>query len=312
MLEKPNDVVKAAPVIENGRERPIAPGTVWHTLVSAVGFDWIRLARDVQNPKPRAASPAEVSQSMSKPVRVNPWHAMIGLFASSLAACQAREVQLLACSSSSECDDGESCNAAGECVPEPLVVDDFEDFDNLPQSAAFAEWLHYSYNPDRQNVAHRVERPGHNSNGSLLLEWVVLDAPDGGVNGTGAGLVSRSANDYVDLSRFSRLLFSHTYADLYFRDEIAGDCISTPSFRVSFGCREYGAVFEATVYMSQFGWDTANLPWTLFKEPSLPATGVAIEDCLAYSDGLNFATNTPLEDGQCGSGTLMLDSIAFR
>ena len=126
-------------------------------------------------------------------------------------------------------------------------------------------------------------------------------------------MVSRSANDYVDLSRFSRLLFSHTYEDLYVRDEIAGDCISTPSFRVGFGCREYGASFEATVYMSPLGWDTANLPWAVFREPSfLPATGVAIEDCLAYSDGLNFATSIPLEDGQCGSGTLMLDSIAFR
>ena len=186
-------------------------------------------------------------------------------------------------------------------------MDDFEDADNQPTSELFAEWLHYSYNPSLQPVNHSIQGPGHNSNFGLLLDWVVTDEPDGNVNGTGAGVVSRAANDYVDLSGYTRLVFSHLY-----QAAGVGDCISTPRFRVGFGCREYGAAFEATVEAGS-DWTTTNLVFAAFYEPGfLPSTGVPVEECLAFTDGLNFATADPLDDGQCAAGLLWLDSIAFR
>lgn len=215
------------------------------------------------------------------------------------------------CEIDADCHSGDSCNPAGECVRMPLLVDDFEDANNLPSSALFAPWLHYSFNsldPGLQPVTHRVEPPGYVSDYALLLEWIVTDVADGGVDGTGAGVLSRAANEFVDLSGYTQLIFSHQYSDLN-----ANGCVSTPQFRVGLGCREYGAVFEATVYTTSFTWATAILQWSEFEEPSfMPPTGVPIRECLAFADELDFATSIPLEDGQCGSGTLWLDAIAFR
>ena len=138
----------------------------------------------------------------------------------------------------------------------PLVVDDFEDGDIVPRDARFQTWESYSWSPGGQDVYYRVGTPAFNSNYSLHLRWSLLDVADGTTMYTGGGLRSLAANGVVDLSSYTRVVFSHRFEA---SGGDAGSCKTVSEFTFSFGCQEFGLAYRIVVPLSD-SWTTVTLP----------------------------------------------------
>lgn len=91
-----------------------------------------------------------------------------------------------------------------------IVVDDFEDGDLEPKDRHFSRWERYRYNDDAGFAETWLQR-GAGSNWALRLAWRVQDAPDGKNNFVGAATRVLLASGYIDLSKHTRLLFTHRY-----------------------------------------------------------------------------------------------------
>jgi hypothetical protein len=191
----------------------------------------------------------------------------------------------------------------------PLVVDDFEDGDIVPRDARFQTWESYSWSPGGQDVYYRVGSPAFNSNYSLHLRWSLLDVADGTTMYTGGGLRSLATNGVVDLSRYTRVVFSHRFEA---SGGDAGACKTVSDFTVSFGCQELGLAYQVVVPLSD-SWTTVTLPLADFAIPDyLTDRGLPMSDCLALVDGISFGVGGWLVDGECSNGILSLDYIYFR
>jgi hypothetical protein len=187
----------------------------------------------------------------------------------------------------------------------PLVVDDFEDGDNVPRDSHFAVWEHYSWSPAGQDIYSWVDSPGFNSNHGMHVRWSLLDAPDGVTRYTGGGLRSVAVNKVVDLSKYTRMVFSHRF-------EASASCKPVPDFGVSIGCPELGVAYQLFVPVSE-SWTTVVLPFADFEIPDyLVDGGSSLADCLAAVDGFSFSFGSHLLDGECSEGAVWLDDIYFR
>lgn len=240
--------------------------------------------------------------------------ARLSLVGLALLGCRARTVGTTECGSAADCAYGTTCNSVGECVtessePDPFVLDDFEDGDNLPSDSRFAVWQHYSYNPPGRDVYSTPDPSAAiASNFGMRFEWNVINDPDGVPQYPGAGLRTEAATSaaYVDLSALSRVLFAHEY----FPNETG--CRNIPAFTVAFGCGELGTWFEATVPVST-QWTTATLEFAHFFQQTVgPQVDATVTECLALVDDFHFQVQVELPDGYCSAGTLYLDNISFR
>jgi hypothetical protein len=186
-------------------------------------------------------------------------------------------------------------------------LDDFEDGDANPVDPRFAVWQYYSYNSDGGFVASTPFAPGFNSNGAINLDWEVHDKVDGTRNYPGAGLRTLASNSqvFLDLSRYTRLVFAHRY-------QHSGTCLAVTQLTVSIGCGERASSRFGTVPVSS-GWQSTTVELASFQEGHYPPpNGTSLADCLAVADGFLFQAQLDVDDGECASGHLEFDSISFR
>jgi eukaryotic-like serine/threonine-protein kinase len=189
--------------------------------------------------------------------------------------------------------------------PPPILVDDFEDGDKAPSDPRFARWQFFTWNPQEQQVASWLEGPGDGSNLARHLQWYLVDTPNGKVEYTGAGIRTLASNVYIDLSRYTRIVFSHRYQAL-------GDCKPSTRVGVSFGCPEYRTAYQAVLPASE-EWVTVSVPFRDFEVPEyLQPAGASQDVCLTVVDGLSFGAFADLEDGECSSGIFSFDSVSLR
>jgi hypothetical protein len=197
-------------------------------------------------------------------------------------------------------------------APAPIVVSSFENGNAEPDDPRFDHWQYFAYNPPVPDlpegafVHSPMASPGFaGSQYAVATEWTLIDVPDGALNYPGVGQVCATIGS-IDLSSYSRISFAH----LDQHDD--GPCLATPAITFELGCSEYNTSFEVSVPTSP-QWTLSEIPFDQLHEPAWkPATGTARADCLAVMDHIIITLQPVLADGQCGSGSFLMDNIAFR
>lgn len=193
----------------------------------------------------------------------------------------------------------------------PLLIDDFEDLDGVPDAASFSPWQWFVYNGEGR-AGFSAQGPGHNGTGSLILSWHVVDTPNGRADHAGAGLRTLARGALVNLSSFSRLVFSHRHEPGLASSASTSTCHPIAEFIVYVTCPEYETQYETRVPVSE-RWRTTVLQLSELAEPEWRGpTGTPLRSCLAVAEALNFAVQATLSDGECSTGRLWLDRISLR
>jgi serine/threonine protein kinase len=199
--------------------------------------------------------------------------------------------------------------------PPPLVLDDFEDGDKLPKDPRFAIWQYFTFNPPAHEALTWFDADGHNSNHAIRLQWLANDPLDGKRQYPGAGLRSIAANGYVDLSPYTRFVFSHRYDGPGASGRLpisSTACRRDSFFVIGIHCSEFNTSYDFRVPVSET-WTTRSVALADFREPEyLPPSGATLKQCLAVAEGLNFVIGAEVGDGECTSGILSLDDMSFR
>ena len=248
------------------------------------------------------------SDSALRPVRRLLIVSAVVLWPALACACQARTVAIEDCSTA--CAAEAACNEAA-CVTSDenevgLVLDDFEDGDPYPRDTSYDVWHSYTYNAGPQHVGFVVAAPGSFSETALHLQWDIRDPSNGGPDYGLAGLDTTARGVAKDLSAFSEVVFSHLFENL---DE---QCKPATDLTFGFYCAEHEADFVTQVPLSP-GWQVAEVPFSDFREVTWrPPKGIPVTDCLASDTTLYFEVAPELQDGECGTGRLSLDTILLR
>lgn len=200
--------------------------------------------------------------------------------------------------------------------PEPvaLLVDDFEDGDGVPHQGGLNNWESFTYNPSGRALDLNLGE-GRASQGSLEMPWRVEDTQNGQLDHPGAGVRSVANPGPIDLSSYSRLVFSHRFQA---GSSVQVQCKKARTLIFQVTCRrlrqDYLPQFELSVPMSPT-WAASVLPFSDLRETSATSPrATPVSACLAMADGVSFRVDAPpdVHDGECHSGTLWLDDIAFR
>lgn len=202
--------------------------------------------------------------------------------------------------------------SSGMQGPPPIVVSTFEHGDAQPDDPRFDHWQFFAYNPsipdlpDGAFVRSPMQRPGYGgSQYAVKTEWTLIDIPDGAPNYPGLGQLCK-VKGYIDLSAYSRFSFAH----LDQHDD--GPCKATRAITIDFGCSEYNADFQYSVATSP-EWTVSEVALDLLYEPTWkPATGTPRADCLKVMDTIVITFPPALDDGECGSGSFVMDDVQFR
>lgn len=192
-------------------------------------------------------------------------------------------------------------------APTPFLLDDFEDGNALPFDPRFADWQFYKYNTTVGFVSSTPFGPGFLSNGAIDLEWEIYDPVDQIPNYPGAGLRTLVSQQQVavDLSRYTRIVFSHRYTH-------SGTCRALTQLHLAIWCGERATSFVRTIPVST-AWQTTTLELSSFQEGAYPPpNGTPLSACLAAADDFLFQAQVDLKDGECASGRLEFDTISFR
>ena len=191
-----------------------------------------------------------------------------------------------------------------------LVIATFENGTATPDDPRFEPFQFYAYNPSLPDlppgafVNSPIVSPGPGSNYALGLNWEVIDVLDGQPNFPGAG-VRTVVDGYVDLSAYTVFTFFQAYQHM-------GSCQPVPDLSVSFGCSQYNASVTASVSMASPGTTSTMALSSFAQSPYSDQPPVALGDCLKVVDGISFAAQVDLVDGDCASGELTLDNIELR
>jgi hypothetical protein len=195
----------------------------------------------------------------------------------------------------------------------PPLVDDFEDGNAAPLAEAFGNWQSFSVNPAGRALPLRLG-PGHDSRGSVEMQWFLEDVLGGKGGRAGAGMRIPARAGVIDLSRYSRLTFAHRYAPMVPPEF---ECRGATEFVVFVTCR---SVPEAAVPQFEYRlpvsnvWAIASIELDALKEDSAGASsGTSSRACLAAADSFGFRADAASDAGRggCDSGTLWIDDIGF-
>jgi hypothetical protein len=194
------------------------------------------------------------------------------------------------------------------------LLDDFEDGDGEPSTAAFGNWQAFTVNPAGRALGLKLGA-GYQSRGSVEMSWLLEHVLDGKLGPPGAGLRSTVRAGAVDLSRYGYISFSHRFAPM---NTPGLECKGVSEFVVFVTCRSLGQdrtpQFELAVPVSEV-WARASIDLRDLREVGGPLPRATnLKACLAATDSLGFRADAPLakESDGCDSGRLWLDDISLR
>ncbi|HKO95079.1 MAG TPA: hypothetical protein VJU61_28185 [Polyangiaceae bacterium] len=180
----------------------------------------------------------------------------------------------------------------------PVLLDDFEDGDEDPSDARFSTWAPSSSGSPQPTVDSSVEGPGFNSNFSAHLSWNLPGPADASTSDPGVALETLVAGTPLDLSAYTRVVLGHRY-------EPVGQCTPAEQLRILFGCAQATCMLSIPVSST---WVPVTLSFTDFSCPE----GLSPATCLAVTNRVALGPLLELQNGECSSGFLHLDSISFR
>ena len=243
-------------------------------------------------------------------------HALFGLAAVLLsglwlAGCQADHVDI-GCGADDDCLANETCDSDTHLCQtrgeEPLLLDDFEDGDSVPSAPEFQIWQHYSYNPSGQDVDSTPSPVAQkDSNYGMEVTFFLEDEANGVNADPGGGIRSLANEAFVDLSRFSRVVFDVAY------QATDPDCVPLEFVTVRIACSEHNAVFMLNAEPGS-DYETVTLQLKDFSQPFFLPENPEVDwfECFGVADGIDFQFQPRILDGECGAGRLYFDNFSFR
>jgi len=187
-----------------------------------------------------------------------------------------------------------------ETRPDPLLVDTFEDGDLYSPDPRFRKWESIAQATGDSTRTYFVTSPGFDSNYCLEDDWQVVDPVDG-VNGQAQLLVRIQALASLDLTMFTRFTFARLYRN-------HPGCAPVSSLRVQFVCYELDSLVLTSVPITG--------AWT--DDPLVMANvggsrNASRDACLRVVDEIDiWAPADVSADGQCVSGSLLIDDVRFE
>jgi hypothetical protein len=187
-----------------------------------------------------------------------------------------------------------------EVRPNPLVVDTFEDMNLMPADPRFRRWESAIYGTDFGMRTVYVTGPGYASGGCLREDWEIDDPPDGMRNYPGMVLRIQALGS-IDLGGFGYLSFEHLYGH-------EGSCKSHRSFTISLACNELNSSLSVG-RLTVTTWTKEKIPVAELAEsvPEIPTS-----ECLKVIDEIDMFFNPVLDDGECSSGSFLIDDFGFE
>jgi hypothetical protein len=188
----------------------------------------------------------------------------------------------------------------------PLVIDNFDDLNTQPADTRFRRWEYTLYNTDTdiQTAHFGAYQPGYAGAGCLRFEWRIGDTVDGMVSYPGA-LIRTQALGSIDVSNLERFTFAYQY-------QHDGGCEPAGTLSVTLGCSELNASIGVDLFLAPTGWTAVSVPLGELQEASYNAQGIKPADCLKVVDEIDFTNGNPLGDGDCLSGTFMVDEVVIQ
>jgi hypothetical protein len=202
----------------------------------------------------------------------------------------------------------------------PLLLDDFEDGDQVPRSDRFTPWYCYAFRSDVPEPTCQGVAPGFHSQGAEALTFelnVPLDMQQAGSVGAGIGLSTLSPVPF-DLNAWHTLRFDAKFES---RDPSSS---AKSSLAVRVKCPATAppgsALDPASVWVEQHfdvgsEWSSLAAPLDAFQQPPFVPVSIHVPDCGAQARSLVF--EIPLTDDRSGivtggSGTLTLDNLVLE
>jgi len=224
----------------------------------------------------------------------------------------------------SACFDVSVANLAGDAgavrwknVP-PLLIDEFEDGNRVPDDAQFGPWRCSSYNTVGDPPKCAASSPGYEgSNYGFYVDFQLTDAKNGSLDYPGVMLASLTTAP-LDFTTYNRLVFS---AKLEPHDRPLPEPVQ---LGIALPCTSIGAaepkpgVFSIrTAVGPNDSWQTFSVPINRFFQAEWDAQSMQIDrlSCAALVDGIQFqyqpSYNDPaaFEDGDTVAATLTVDHV---
>jgi hypothetical protein len=198
-----------------------------------------------------------------------------------------------------------------------LIVDDFEDVNEVARAPEFSQWSCEMVNPtDNMPPDHFVtcnaERDA-TGDGVLRAQFTITDPlaqPPNGLQEHGgiAVIVRTLRNSVLDLRSFSQIAV----------DVRVGPELTNAQVRIELGCAS-AIISDASPPPDPFlvsipqpvtdTWTPLRLDLTRAFGPGTQPTPPTIQDCMRLVDSVRIVLDAQLPDGQSASGTLHVDNL---
>jgi hypothetical protein len=197
----------------------------------------------------------------------------------------------------------------------PWVIDDFEDGDLRPADRNLGAWTCYTYEPSNQDCRVGLG-PGDQSDYSLVVDFTIVDPPDGASQQGGAEVQTETPATAESLLRFGEMVFGA---------KLVSGTPALPSITavyVQLGCStaqlENGETPGNAYVLQEFtitaDWQPFSLPVSNFASPYFDSNHLqgGPAACLERVDSVMFSVDPQLGDGQMAMGRLSVDDIYFQ
>lgn len=194
-----------------------------------------------------------------------------------------------------------------------LLIDDFEDGDNLPSATEFSDWRAFPFKEEYDRAVELELTEGNGSDFAYVGDFELRYPVGGGISGISLG-ISGATRDPVDARVFRKFHFSaRLLPDTPFPE--------ATEFYVQLGCD--GApplgTLQAPFFVQQnvprsSDWITLELSLDAFGEPDHdpPKIKGGTPACLAVVDSIRFTVSTYLAPTEVLTFLLFIDDVYFE
>jgi len=200
--------------------------------------------------------------------------------------------------------------AADSTGPRELVIDDFEDGDQLPTDPTFSTWSCGTY-PGPPRISCNASAPGFEGGHAQQARFEIRDPADGVVDHPGMVLQTSHSLGTLDLSSYEHILFSA---------RLESDAPAVPGasrLYVRLRCDGIGPSGAPEGYWIETSvqvgtdWSSFTLPLTELVRPNY-VPSFSRRDCVAAVESLGFDLHPDLPEGGSMVATLTIDEISLQ
>jgi hypothetical protein len=209
--------------------------------------------------------------------------------------------------------------AAVEQAPPTLMIDDFEDGDNVPSSSLFAPW-HCETSPGPPRASCGPVVTGFTSGMAEVVRFELADPANGVFDYNNVELETSSRLGALDLGGYERLEFNAKLELIPSVSDAGGSedpSLEAVELSIQFACDgvgqsgalPYTSFLESLVPIGP-EWSSPSVALAEFVRPS-HVLDLNRVDCLANVESLLFGLGPELADGETMAGILTIDDVSL-